>query len=114
MIVIDGATFKVERDDDQGRVNLAGTLRLNGLAEYEPLAQVLRDGLDRYPTLTLDLRKLDFLNSSGIAMLSKFVIEARDREDRALSIIGSKAIAWQGKSLVNLRRLMPTLALDFQ
>ncbi|WP_413206530.1 slr1659 superfamily regulator [Rhodospirillum sp. A1_3_36] len=114
MIVIDGATYKVERDDEQGRVTLSGTLRLNGLTEYEPLAQILRDGLDHYPTLTLDLRKLDFLNSSGIAMLSKFVIEARDRDDHVLSIVGSKAVAWQGKSLVNLRRLMPTLALDFQ
>jgi hypothetical protein len=114
MIVIEGDNYKVERKDAEGAIVLSGTLRLNGMVEYEAVTLALRDGLERHENLTLDLRRLDFLNSSGIAMLSKFVIEARDKPERTLTIIGSNAIAWQGKSLTNLRRLMPALALDFQ
>ena len=62
--------------------------------------------------MTLDLRGLEFLNSSGIAMLSKFTIEIRNRKTVDLSVVGSKAVSWQGKSLINLCKLMPTLRMD--
>ena len=52
------------------------------------------------------------MNSSGIAMLSKFVIEARGRADGGLVIRASRSVPWQGKSLNNLKRLMPALELD--
>jgi hypothetical protein len=62
----------------------------------------------------VDLSELEFLNSSGIAMLSKFVIEARNRKTVTLTILGAQAIPWQGKSLVNLQRLMPAMQLDWR
>ncbi|MCF8483058.1 MAG: hypothetical protein K9H25_21750 [Rhodospirillum sp.] len=57
----------------------------------------------------------DRMIPSGTPCLNGF---AEDKslalEDLVLSIVGSKAIAWRSNSLVNPRRLMPTLALDFQ
>ncbi|GEO82643.1 slr1659 superfamily regulator [Pararhodospirillum oryzae] len=111
---ITGESFGVTYDPAQSLVSLSGTLRLNGLGEYEPVAQLLRQALSDNEILTLDLRTLDFLNSSGIAMLSKFVIEARQRQGGCVTVLASRAITWQGRSLVNLQRLMPTLVLDFQ
>ncbi|NET54260.1 MAG: hypothetical protein F6K09_38340, partial [Merismopedia sp. SIO2A8] len=61
--------------------------------------------------ITLDLKKLEFLNSSGISMLSKFVINVRKKNASQIQVKGSTSIPWQSKSLKNLKRLMPKLEL---
>ena len=50
----------------------------------------------------------------SVSMLSKFIIETRKRETVRLQIRGSKNVAWKGKSLANLKRLMPALELVFE
>ncbi len=109
-----GENYGVSFDEASRTVALTGTLRLNGLAEYEPIVRLLSTAAAGAKDLRLDLSGLAFLNSSGIAVLSKFVIEARNRGDLALAIVGSTAVPWQGKSLQNLKRLMPALSLEFR
>jgi hypothetical protein len=95
-------------------VEFHGSLRLNGMAEYAPIFELLNQAsANPAQPLTLDLRRLEFLNSSGIAMLSKFVIGVRNGEVK-LNVLGSSAIPWQGKSLTNLKRLMPNLMLEIR
>jgi len=113
MTVLEGDGYKVELDEANGCIHMGGALRLGGLNEYAPISQMLEEALDGRDTLTVDLTGLEFLNSSGIATLSKFVIVVRNRQNCALKIRGSNAIAWQGKSLNNLKRLMPALELSF-
>lgn len=92
-----------------------GSLRLGGVEEYEPIVKLLNDLADQEPRkITLNLKKLDFLNSSGINVLSKYVIKVRQKGTIQMLVQGSKAISWQGKSLKNLQRLMPSLELEFQ
>jgi hypothetical protein len=92
-----------------------GSLRLGGMEEYAPIVQLLNDVVDQQtPMLTLNLRSLEFLNSSGINVLSKFVIKVRQQKDMQLVVQGSTGIPWQGKSLKNLQRLMPTLKLEWE
>jgi hypothetical protein len=61
--------------------------------------------------IVLDLRELDFLNSSGITMLSRFVMEARDHPGIDVQVLASEAIPWHARSLRNLQRLMPSLSI---
>lgn len=109
--------MKIETDsytlesDENGSVSIRGSLRLNGMDEYAPILDALRTPLAN-AGMTLDLSGLEFLNSSGIAMLSKFVIEARSIEGMQLTINGSAQVPWQGKSLKNLQRLFPALQLN--
>lgn len=110
---LSGEGYKIELDNARHTVHMSGALRLGGLSEYAPISELLENALDGREALTIDLSELEFLNSSGIATLSKFVISARNRNDCRLAIQGSNAIAWQGKSLNNLKRLMPSLELSF-
>lgn len=110
-IVVSGENYAVEWDAPTRTAALKGILRLNGLEEYGPVARFLSAAVPQ-GSMNLDLRGLEFLNSSGIAMLSKFVIEIRNRKTVDLTILGSKAISWQGKSLVNLCKLMPSLRME--
>ncbi|MGK7907818.1 MAG: STAS domain-containing protein [Synechococcus sp.] len=61
------------------------------------------------PRVLLDVSGLDYLNSMGISMIAKFVIRARDKKTIHVVVKASKEIIWQGKSLVNLKRIMPSI-----
>ena len=109
MKTIVGETFEI-RLEDNNTVLFKGALRLSGMEDYAPILDMLKGTLLNPPApIVLDLRDLDFLNSSGITMLSRFVIEARDRADINLYFLASEAVAWHARSLKNLQRLMPAL-----
>lgn len=113
-MIIEEEFFTLNFDESQHIIKISGSLRLNGLDEYGRILEVLRSCLEETDHMVIDLTELQFLNSSGIAMLSKFTIEARNRENLALEIIGSSSIPWQGKSLKNLQRLFPSLTLTIK
>lgn len=105
--------YSVVLDEASSTVVCKGSFRLNGTEEYAPIVQLLNSAADSQPeVITLDLTELQFLNSSGINVLSKFVISIRQRSKIGLTIKGAKKIPWQGKSLLNLQRLMPALKLE--
>jgi len=105
--------YRIWYDPETKRVICQGSLRLSGMEEYAPIVELLNAVLERdKPYIILNLQQLEFLNSSGISMLSKFVINVRQKGDIEMSIQGSQTIPWQGKSLKNLLRLMPSLKLE--
>jgi anti-anti-sigma factor len=105
--------YRVCYDLETTTVSFSGSLRLNGAEEYQPIVQLLGDIADaEAEKITLNLQQLEFLNSSGISMLSKFIIEVRKKAGVQMAVQGSQSIAWQPKSLKNLQRLMPALILE--
>lgn len=105
--------YSVVYDDAAQSIIFQGSLRLNGTDEYAPISNLLNDVVEQEPDkIWLNLKELDFLNSSGISLLSKFVINVRKRKNIQMVVMGAKGIPWQGKSLKNLQRLMPTLTLE--
>ena len=109
---ITGENYTISYESDTATVNFQGSLRLGGMAEYKPIVEILNHAIAQSPpTITLNLEELEFLNSSGISMLSKFIIGIRKKKTISIVIQGSKKIPWQGKSLKNLQRLMPQMKL---
>ena len=107
--------YRLWYETETQTVTCQGSLRLGGMEEYAPIVQLLGDVVEQQPAhLTLDLRKLTFLNSSGINVLSKFVIKVRQAGKIKLVLQGSQDVPWQGKSLKNLQRLMPELQLEIE
>lgn len=77
--------------------------------------KLLTDIVKQSPDLiTLDLTELQFLNSSGINLLSKFVIMIRDQGSSRLAIQGNSKPSWQRTVVKNLKVLMPSLLLTFE
>ncbi len=112
---INGDDYRVHYNPESVTVSFIGELSLSGPADYAPIAQLLDDVANQEPsTMILDLRKLEFLNSSGISLVSKFAINMRKRKTIQVIVMGSNTIPWQGKSLKNLEKLFPGLKLELE
>ncbi|MGB3650763.1 MAG: hypothetical protein WBA41_06065 [Rivularia sp. (in: cyanobacteria)] len=111
---VKGENYNVWYDKNNGAINFDGALRLTGMQDYAPILELLNEIASTEPNMVLNLQQLEFLNSSGISMLSKFAIAMRKQKSVKIKILGSKNIPWQGKSLKNLQRLMPGLTLEIQ
>lgn len=112
---IKGTDFSVQYDPNSTTVDFSGLLSLDGGKEYAPISNLLNKIADKEPEqMTLNLKQLEFLNSSGISMLSKFVLGLRKKKETQLVILGSEKIPWQSKSLKNLQKFLPSLKLEIQ
>ena len=112
---ISRADYHVTYEPVTATITCEGTFRLQGSAEYDPILQVFMEAADaRPPTLTIDIRSLQFLNSSGINTLSKFVLQVRKHNVSRVVIQGSSRYSWQEKSLKNFQRLLPGLQLEIE
>lgn len=112
---VKGEDYQVQYDPASETVSFQGELSLGGPSDYAPIVNLLNEVADlEPPTMTIDLKKLGFLNSSGISMLSKFVVGMRKKKGTQLVILGTDEMPWQGKSLKNLERLLPGLELKIE
>ncbi len=109
--MIETEDYRVYYQAETATVVLEGFLRLDGIEAYQPVMDLLMTAT-AHDHCTVDLHQLEFLNSSGISMLSMFVVKVRDRGTTRLSFRGSEAILWQTRSLKNLKRLMPDLHIE--
>lgn len=107
--------YAVQYDVETATIVCRGSFRLRGNEDYGPILQMLTQAADAKPeTLTLDVRALRFLNSSGINTLSKFILQVRKLSTSQMVIKGSRAFPWQSKSLKNFQRLLPALQLEIE
>jgi len=105
--------YQVTYDPATATVVCTGSFRLHD-QEYASMVKILHEAADAgYDTLTLDVRGLRFLNSSGINVLSKFGLCLRQQRSQ-LVIKGSDQHPWQRKSLKNLERLLPGVRLELE
>ena len=102
--------YRVWYEPATGTLNFQGLLRESSITDYKSIEQLLDEAIAlEPPTMTMNLQELEFLNSSGMSVLSRFVIGVRKKKTIQLQVKGSKGIPWQGKLFDNWQRLMPAL-----
>ena len=98
---ITGEEYSVEYNNNTQAVTFIGSMRLRTSEEYEPINQLLHQAHEATAaedTLILDFSELKFLNSSGINVVSRFVIAGRKAAKINLLVKGSQEIYWQMNS----------------
>ena len=111
--LISGEGYEIRYEPVTATIEFHGSLRLLGASRYNAIIELLENILAQHPKkIIINLRKLAFLNSSGINALSKFIIKVRDQRSSELLVLGAAKFTWQSKSLRNLQRLMPGLQLE--
>jgi len=112
---ITGDRYRVTYNPQTATLTCTGILRLRDVQAYGSLNTLFdRAVAAEHEVVTLDVRELDFLNSSGINVLFQFVIKLRDRAVSQLVVRGTSRAFWQTRTLRNMRRLMPGLQLDLE
>ena len=107
-----GESFEILVEVESSTVVFKGALRLSGTQDYAPILEMLKGTLvNPVSPIVIDVRELDFLNSSGITMFSRFVIAARECAGVDLHFLASESVPWHARSLKNLQRLMPALKI---
>ncbi len=111
---IKGDEYVISHNPDNHTIAFSGTIRLQTAEDYAPITNLLQSAHDQAGKgkLTLDFRHLQFLNSSGINAISKFIISARKADKVSVIVLGSQEIYWQQKSLTNLTKLWPKVQVD--
>ena len=109
---IQGEGYEVIYAQERDLITFRGKFRLRS-HEYAAITQLLDEvAANGAEHITLDVRELRFLNSSGINTLSKFVLKVRKLDRSGILVQGSADMPWQKKSLRNLQRLKPDLVLE--
>ena len=112
---IRGDTYVIEFESETTTFYFKGELSLSGVSKYEPIISLLTEVVDTDPPiLTFNFKELTFLNSSGINVLSKFVLGLRKKQGTQLVVLAAANMPWQGKSLKNLGRLLPSLQFKLE
>lgn len=111
---IENETFKIFYLEGERAVFFEGSIRLWDPSEYQKIKQFLLDILELEGSeLRIDFTKLEFLNSSGISMMCKFVFDVKKMASKTIKFVGRKNILWQKKSLGNLQKLWDKVELEF-
>jgi hypothetical protein len=111
---LNGEDFSIVFDNNKNVVDFSGSIRLESMNEYQKIAQFLLDIHElSLPNLTLDFKKVEFLNSSGIAMLCKFILDVKKIDKMDILVIGNEKILWQKKSFSNLKLLWDKVDVKF-
>ena len=117
---IQNEKYTVDYNPKLSCISFQGSLLLYGMEEYEPILALLKAAAvkEGVTQLTLDLATLKFLNSSGISMMTKFVIFLCDTKESdlefQLNLVIKQGLHWQEKLAKNLTRLMPTLNISLK
>jgi hypothetical protein len=110
-----GEKYSISYEPERATITCRGQLRLCGDDGYADISKLLNEIAEKRPeTITLDLRQLRFLNSSGINVFFKFVITVRNTKASRLRVLGTQIFPWHQKTLKNLKRLMPDLSLEIE
>lgn len=106
--------YRVWYEAATSTVFFEGSLRLSS-AEFTSISKLLTRVIDSSPaSITLHMRSLRFLNSSGINTLYKFAIALRKRGAVPVVVKATKDVGWQDKSLPNLKKFLPTVTIEME
>ncbi|AFY54972.1 hypothetical protein Riv7116_2462 [Rivularia sp. PCC 7116] len=112
---VKGENFHIVYNNNSRVVDFSGRVRMRGLQEYSIVFDLFDKVIEiNQDVITLDLQNLELINSSGIDMLSKFIITTRKKKTVQINIIGSSSRNWQTRLLKNFQRLMPKLQYEFR
>ncbi|EIJ44305.1 hypothetical protein BegalDRAFT_3495 [Beggiatoa alba B18LD] len=105
--------YMVVYQPEQANIIFSGSFMLNGTSAYEPILELMKTAAEEQTInpLTIDIRQLQFINSSGINMMTKFVMyitEVKQLKTEVILLI-TQTTTWQRKLSINLQRLMPSL-----
>ena len=104
--------YRVWYEPSDHTVYFEGKMRL-APGGYRPIEELLQRVVETGPNrIRLHLFHLQFLNSSGLSTLFKFVVQLRKLGTITLAVQASKEVLWHSKTLSNIERFFPDAEIE--
>ena len=100
--------FSIEILPDEKKVTITGTMRLSSPLAYEEFFSGITNLISTADHITIDISKLEFLNSSGLTSLGRLFMQAKGKNISG-KVIASKEIPWHQRSIVSISKLWANL-----
>ncbi len=96
-------------------ITIFGKLSLM-LEDYDELEVFFEKVIETEPSeITLDIRNLEYLNSSGIKTICvNLILEADDIEDLRMKVLCSNQYTWQKETIPTFEDLMDNMEIVFE
>ncbi len=105
-MTISGERYLISFDPLDQQVNFEGYVRTTSREDLSAIREYLIELHGRHDgAMSLNFRKLRYMNSSGLRVIAGFLDYARKSSKMPIKLIGSKVIPWEEKSLASLRSL---------
>ncbi len=105
--------YTISYDIDLASLIFSGSFILNSSTEYDPILQLLKQTADNHEPhkLVLDISGLKFMNSSGLNMVTKFIMYFNEVKKYKLKLYIKihKKVNWQEKLCSNMSKLLESL-----
>jgi hypothetical protein len=107
-----GEKYKVNYDSSIATLTCEGMMNERGKEGYKSVSELFENVVNQEAeVITMDIRNLEFLNSSGITVIGGFVIKLRNKGKSKFVIHCTKKYTWQERSMKGIKKLMPDLEL---
>ena len=107
--------YQIKLDKETSTAVLEGALRLQSPNAYDIPFSEITNFISQLPKQTrfiLNIKNLEFLNSSGVTSLAKLVLLCRSN-DIDLHIECNEDIPWQEKTIASFNKLYERVSLTF-
>jgi len=105
-MTVSGERYLVSFDALDQQVNFEGYVRTASREDLQSIMDYLVDVHGKQNgSMSLNFRKLRYMNSSGLKVIADFLRYARQSRKLSIKLIGSKVIPWEEKSLAPLGAL---------
>jgi 2-polyprenyl-3-methyl-5-hydroxy-6-metoxy-1,4-benzoquinol methylase len=103
-MTITGEKYSISYDALDQQVNFEGYVRTTSRADLGTIMDYLVETHDRQSgSLKLNFRKLRYMNALGLQVIARFLAYARSANTLSITLIGSRVIPWEEKSLASLK-----------
>lgn len=105
--------YQIHYLKEDNLILIQGNLRLESVEKYDEIISFITNNvLSSEKTVTIDLTRLNTLNSSGIAALGMYLVEMK-KYNRDITLIGSRDVSWQVFSLEGFKEINDRLTVEF-
>ncbi|HVO40032.1 MAG TPA: methyltransferase domain-containing protein [Spirochaetia bacterium] len=112
-MTVSGEKYLISFDALDQQVNFEGYVRTASREDLTSIMDYLVDVHGKQNgSMSLNFRKLRYMNSSGVKVIADFLRYARQAKKLTIKLVGSKVIPWEEKSLAPLRGLWD--GIEFQ
>jgi hypothetical protein len=111
---LEGRTYTITYNNTTATVSFQGVLRLQSTDEGKSITDFLNRVAALEPkTIQLDFEQLQLMNSTGLSILTKFLLKMRGQDATQVILRASKDHFWQQDLIKGLQRFLPGSELEW-